>query len=156
MKVLLQPADEKASKTFKLVISKSFFVVCLFPANIRNFWQKRLNFLKKENKNGGKQKNYFFFLENKQNGYFCLTDFSKLNTDQIEKKLWRFEDNQVSRGAAENSEKRHDFSLGFDVIKPKIDYFISKLPPSNTTSLFFGGEEGGGVDRKMSVIRKII
>ena len=38
------------------------------------------------------------FLENRQSEYFCLTYFSKLNRDQIEKKLWHFEDNPVSRG----------------------------------------------------------
>ena len=44
---------------------------------------------------GNKQTN-FLFLENRQN-VFCLTYFSKLNKDEIEKKLWHFEDNPVSR-----------------------------------------------------------
>ena len=34
------PADEKASKTFKLFILKQFFVVCLFPTNITQFLAK--------------------------------------------------------------------------------------------------------------------
>ena len=37
-------------------------------------------------------------MENRQSEYFCLTYFSKLNRDQIEKKLWHFKDNQVTRG----------------------------------------------------------
>ena len=37
-------------------------------------------------------------MENRQNKYFCLTYFSKLKRDQVEKKLWHFEDNPVSGG----------------------------------------------------------
>ena len=73
---------------------------------MRHFWKKRLNFLKKGGENGGKQTNSKFVLENRQSEYFCLTYFSKLNRDQIEKKLWHFEDNPVSGGnLPENSEK---------------------------------------------------
>ena len=57
-----------------------------------------------------------FFLENRQSEYFCLTYFSKLNRDQIEKKLWHFEDNPVSGGGGgnlpENPEKATPF-VGF-------------------------------------------
>ena len=56
-----------------------------------------------------------FFLENRKSEYFCLTYFSKLNKDQIEKKLWHFEDNPVSRGGnlAENPEKATRPFVGF-------------------------------------------
>ena len=46
------------------------------------------------------------FLENRQNESFCLTYFSKLNRDQIEKKLWHFEDNPVSRGGKPGRKSR--------------------------------------------------
>ena len=46
-----------------------------------------------------------FVLENRQSEYFCLTYFSKLNRDQIEKKLWHFEDNPVSTGGGKPSRK---------------------------------------------------
>ena len=54
-----------------------------------------------------------FFLENRQSEYFCLTYFSKLNRDQIEKKLWHFEDNPVSRGETlqKISKKRHGLTF---------------------------------------------
>ena len=45
------------------------------------------------------------FLENRQSEYFCQTYFFKLNRDQIEKKLWHFEDNPVSRGGEKPSRK---------------------------------------------------
>ena len=35
-------------------------------------------------------------LENRQSEYFCQTYCSKLNRGQIEKKLWHFEDNEIS------------------------------------------------------------
>ena len=44
-------------------------------------------------------------LENRQSEYFCLTYFSKLNRDQIEKKLWNFKDNPVTRGGGKNTPK---------------------------------------------------
>ena len=76
--------------------------------------------MKKESKNGGKQTNSIFFLENRQSEYFCLTYFSKPNRDQIQKKLWHFEDNPVTRGGGGTLQKipkkRHDLSLGFDVL----------------------------------------
>ena len=51
--------------------------------------------------------------------------FSKLNRDQIEKKLWHFEDNPVSRRVGGRNpqkipKKRHDLSLGFDTDLEKI------------------------------------
>ena len=48
-----------------------------------------------------------FFWKTDKSEYVCLTYFSKLNRDQIEKKLWHFEDNPVSTGGnlAENPEK---------------------------------------------------
>ena len=61
--------------------------------------------MKKGGKNGGKQTNSIFFLENRQSEYFCLTYFSKLNRDQIEKKLWHFEDNPVSGRGEKPSRK---------------------------------------------------
>ena len=61
------------------------------------------------------------YLENRQSEYYRLTYFPKLNRDQIEKKLWHFEDNLVSMGGGGNPQKipkkRHDLSLGFDVYK---------------------------------------
>ena len=43
---------------------------------------------------------------NRQSEYFCLTYFSKLNRDQIEKKLWHFEDNPVSGGGKPSRKSR--------------------------------------------------
>ena len=74
--------------------------------------------MKKGGENGGKQTNSKIFLENRQSEYFCLTYFSKLNRDQIEKKLWHFEDNPVSGGGEtfqKIPKKRHHLSLGFDM-----------------------------------------
>ena len=82
---------------------KIFFVVCLFPANIRNF-------LGKEGKKWWETDKLKKILENRQSEYFCQTYFSKLNRDQIEKKLWYFEDNPVSRGETFQKipKRRHD------------------------------------------------
>ena len=71
--------------------------------------------MKKEGKMVGNRQTHFF-LENRQNEYFCLTHFSKLNRDQIEKRLWHFEDNPVTRGGgntAENPEKATPPFVGF-------------------------------------------
>ena len=55
------------------------------------------------------------FLENRQSEYFCLTYYSKLNRDQIEKNLWYFEDNPISRegNLPENPEKARRHFVGF-------------------------------------------
>jgi len=98
LELLVQLGDEKASKTLKLFIFLKKVLVCLFPINIRDFKPKRAFFGQKQGKNGGKQTNSKIFLENRQSKYFCLTYFSKLNRDQVEKKLWHFEDNLVSGG----------------------------------------------------------
>ena len=116
MELLVQPGDEKASKTLKLFIFLKKNLVCLFPINIRDFKPKKAFFGQKQGKNGGKQTNSKFFLENRQSKYFCLTYFSKLNRDQVEKKLWHFEDNPVTRGrgsTAENPEKGTPPFVGF-------------------------------------------
>ena len=51
------------------------FLVCLFPNNIRDFREKRVNILKKGGKNGGEQTNSKNFLEKRQSQNFCLTTF---------------------------------------------------------------------------------
>ena len=64
----------------------------------------------------GNRQTQKIFLENRQSEYFCLTYFSKLNRDQIEKKLWHFEDNPVSGGGKnlpENPEKATPPFVGF-------------------------------------------
>ena len=108
MKLLVQPRYVEASQTLKQFIFLEIFLVCLFPINIRDFKPKKAFFGQKQGKNGGKQTNSQKNLENRQSEYFCLTYFSKLNRDQIEKKLWNFKDNLVTRGGgntAENPEK---------------------------------------------------
>ena len=68
----------------------------------------------------GNRQTQNFFLESRQSEYFCLAYFSKLNRDQIEKKLWHFEDNPVSgRGKTFQKipKKQHHLSLGFDVLE---------------------------------------
>ena len=107
MELLVQPGNEKASKTLKLFIFLKKKLICLFPINIRYFKPKKAFFGQKQGKNGGKQTNSKTILENRQSKYFCLTYFSKLNRDQVEKKLWHFEDNPVSgrKNLAENPEK---------------------------------------------------
>ena len=91
MELLVQPGDEKASKTLKLLIFLKKILVCLFPINIRDFKQKKAFFGQKQGKNGGKQTKSNFFGENRQSENFCLTYISKLDSDPIEKKLWHFE-----------------------------------------------------------------
>ena len=103
MEPLVQPGDEKASKTLKLFIFLKKILVCLFPINIRNFWQKRPNFLKKGEKRGEKHTNSNFG-GNRQSENFCVTYFSKLNRDQTELKLWRFEDKTVPCRKSRKSE----------------------------------------------------
>ena len=58
-------------------------------------------------------------LENRQSKYFCLTYFSKLNREHVEKKFWHFEDNPVSGGETLQKipKKRHHLSLGFDILR---------------------------------------
>ena len=113
LELLVQPGNEKASKTLTLFIFLKKILVCLFPINMRDVKPKKACFGQKQGKNGGKQTNSKFFLENRQSKYFCLTYFSKLNRDQVEKKLWHFEDNPVSGGnLAENPEKATPF-VGF-------------------------------------------
>ena len=46
----------------------------------------------------GNRQNQNFLKENRQNGNFCLTYISKLNSDPIEKKLWHFEVRVVTGG----------------------------------------------------------
>ena len=67
-----------------------------FPS-IYTILGKKSIFWEKGGKNGGKQTNSKNFLENSHNENFCLTYFSKLNRDHIEKKLYRFEDNTASK-----------------------------------------------------------
>ena len=108
MKLLVQPRYVETSQTLKQFIFLEIFLVCLFPINIRDFKPKKAFFGQKQGKNGGKQINSKNNLENRQSEYFCLTYFSKLNRDQIEKKLWNFKDNPVTRGGGntpENPEK---------------------------------------------------
>ena len=57
MELLVQPGDEKASKTLKLFIFLKKNLVCLFPINIRDFKPKKAFFGQKQGKNGGKQTN---------------------------------------------------------------------------------------------------
>ena len=121
----------------------SFFfnlLVCLFPTNIRNFRQKRPIFLKKSGKKVGirqTSKN----LENPQDENFCLTHFSKLNRDPIEKKVIGFWSPQLAKGrklCLKFSRIRHDLSLGFDrniYTATKCKIFLFPLNLTKTTFL---------------------
>ena len=60
MELLVQPGDEKASKTLKLFFFEKF-LVCLFPINIRDCKPKKAFFGQKQGKNGEKQTNSIFF-----------------------------------------------------------------------------------------------
>ena len=60
------------------------------------FLAKRTQFFEKGESKWWETDKLKTFLENRQSEYFCLAYFSKLNRDQIEKKLWHFEDNPVS------------------------------------------------------------
>ena len=84
------------------------FWVCLFPTIFTPFFQKIESFLPKGGENDGKQTNSKIFLEDRQSEYFCLTYFSKLNRNQIEKKLRHFEDNPVSRGKPCRKSRKSD------------------------------------------------
>ena len=61
MELLVQPGDEKASKTLKLFICLRKNLVRLFPINIRDFKPKKAFFGQKQGKDGGKQTNSNFF-----------------------------------------------------------------------------------------------
>ena len=61
LNLLVQPRYAEPSQTLKHFIFSGNVLVYLFPTNISYFRQKRLPFLKKESKRGGKQTNSKIF-----------------------------------------------------------------------------------------------
>ena len=124
------------------------FLVYLFPTNIREFRRKMVNFLKIEGNKGGRQANFKQNLENRQSENFCLTYFSKLNRNCIEKKLCHFKDNTVSKRWEGGGCKLHrkfpqsDTTFGFDVpifvdITVNIPNLFSSIKNPPRTGIFF-------------------
>jgi hypothetical protein len=61
LELLVQPGDEKASKTPKLFIFLKKFLVCLFPINIHNFKPNKAILAKKQGKMLGNRQNQNLF-----------------------------------------------------------------------------------------------
>ena len=125
MELLVQPGDEKASRTLKLFIFLEKILICLFSTNIRDLSQKKRFVVKNKEKNGGKQTKSKIVLENRQSENFCLTYFSKPDRDPIEKSYTVLKTPTVTRGGGAKKSKqfpriRHDLSLGFDVLFPLV------------------------------------
>ena len=88
----------EGSKGVKVFDFWNSFWICLFPTDIHYFKQKKALFLKKGVKMVGNRQTREKKSTIWKRETFYLTHFFNLNSGQLEKKVWHFEDDTVSGG----------------------------------------------------------